>query len=934
MTRATIQTSFAAGELSPSLYARVDLAKYRVGAALLRNFFVDYRGGASNRGGTMAVGRVKDSTKKNRLIPFTFSTVQTYSLVFGNLTMRVIMNGGFVLEASKAIVGVTQANPGVFNIVAHGWSAGDQVFVAGALGMTGVNSTTGFQLLVATVPDANHVTFTDLDGNALNTAAMPAYTGGGTAARVFTLATPYVAADLGLLKFTQSADTMTITHASYAPRQLTRSGHAAWTLTIVSFQPSINPPAGVPGVAPSAAGATTYSYVITSVNASGAESVASSIGATALSAIMSQTAGANETVTWAAVAGAIYYNVYRAAEVAGGATPAGVLYGYVGAATGTTFVDQNILPDFTRTPPQANNPFAVNFPSCTTYWQGRQDFAATAASPLELWMSKSADFLNMDYSIPSRASDEIDITIASQQVNAIRALVPMQSLIVMTAAGAWKVDSGTQGQPVTPANVVAIPQAYNGISDVPPIVVNYDILYVQAKGSIVRALAYNIYTTSFTESKDMTILSNHLFYGRQITEWAYAEEPFKIIFGVRDDGVLLAFTYLKEQDVYAWTHYDTIGLYKSICSITEGSEDAVYLIVQRYIGGKYLQIVERQASRNFKGDVSNAWFVDCGLQYPLTYPAAQLTPTPDAGQTPNKAVAGVPVITSVQVINGGANYLAPAVTVTDPTGTGASLTATVVGGVITAINVVSGGTNYTRPTITITDTVGSGGVAQAIVQRNVVFASDVAIFAVGDIGKVLRVNGGLAVVTAYTDTKHISANVINPLANAWPAASGTWSLTAPVTTVSGLEHLNGQTVAILADGNVEPQQVVANGTVTLTHSASSIFVGLPYQAQLQTLYIDTGAEPTMQGKRINIPAVAVRVTDTRGLKLGPDFSELKQIKERKNQIPGQPIQLVTGDERVLIPSAYKTPGQICAQQDDPLPCTILGLIPEVNVGDT
>lgn len=931
-----IQTSFAAGELSPSLYARVDLAKYKVGAALLRNFFVDYRGGATNRAGTMAVGRVKDSTKKNRLISFTFSTIQTYALVFGNLTMRVVKNGGFVLEAAKNIVGVTQANPGVFNIVAHGWSAGDQVFIAGALGMTGINSTTGYQYLVNTVPDADHVTFTDLDGNVIDTSAMPAYTGGGTAARVYTLATPYVDTDLALLKITQSADTMTITHPGYQPRQLTRTGHAAWTLTVVTFQPAITPPAGLPVITPSAAGATTYSYVVTAVAASGAESVASSIGATAVSAIMSQVAGARQGVSWAAVAGAIYYNVYRAAEVAGGATPVGVLYGFVGSATGIAFSDQNITPDFSRTPPIGNNPFSSssNYPSCTSYWQGRQQYAATANSPLELWMSKSGDYLNLDYSIPTRANDEIDITIASQQVNAIKHLVPMQSLICMTASGAWRVDSGASGTPVTPASIVAVPQAYIGSSDVPPIVIGYDIIYVQAKGSIVRSLAYNVYSTSFTEAKDMTVLANHLFYGHTISEWAYAEEPFKIIWAVRDDGPLLAFTFLKEQDVYAWTHHDTIGQFKSVCAITEGSEDAVYLIVQRLIGGKYLQIVERMASRSIAGDVTKAWFVDCGLQYPLTYPAATITPTVDTGETADQPVNGVPSITSAVVINGGAGYVAPAVAVTDPTGTGANLTATVVLGVITAINVVSGGTGYTRPVISITDAGGgAGGAAQAVVQSNVVFTASAATFTAGDIGKALRVNGGYAIVTGYTDTTHITANIINALSNAWPSISGAWSLTQPVTTVSGLEHLNGQTVAILADGNVEPRQVVANGTVTLSHSASAIFVGLPYQAQLQTLYIDTNELPTSQGRRMTVPAVTVRVQDTRGLKLGPDFASVKAIKERSSQLPGQPIQLFTGDERVLIPSVYKTPGQIVAQQDDPLPATILGLIPEITVGD-
>ena len=89
-----IQPSFAAGELSPFLYGRVDLAKFRVGARTLRNFFVHAHGGASNRPGTRFIGEVDDSAKRCRLIPFQFRTLpagQTYVLVFGDKSMQVAM---------------------------------------------------------------------------------------------------------------------------------------------------------------------------------------------------------------------------------------------------------------------------------------------------------------------------------------------------------------------------------------------------------------------------------------------------------------------------------------------------------------------------------------------------------------------------------------------------------------------------------------------------------------------------------------------------------------------------------------------------------------------------------------------------------------------------------------------------------------------------
>src|SRR3954470_7848228 len=96
------------------------------------NFFVDYRGGASTRPGFELVARCRRSTSAERLIPFQFSTVQNYILEFSDLYMRVVKDGAQVLNTAKAIVGITQANPGVVNVVAHGYGAGQQITILAA----------------------------------------------------------------------------------------------------------------------------------------------------------------------------------------------------------------------------------------------------------------------------------------------------------------------------------------------------------------------------------------------------------------------------------------------------------------------------------------------------------------------------------------------------------------------------------------------------------------------------------------------------------------------------------------------------------------------------------------------------------------------------------------------------------------------------------
>src|SRR6185436_7323110 len=125
-------------------------------------------------------------------------------------------------------------------------------------------------------------------------------------------------------------------------------------------------------------------------------------------------------------------------------------------------------------------------------------------------------------------------------------------------------------EPITPRSVSAVPQAYNGCSDVPPIIINYDIIYNQARGSVVRDLSYSFYTNIYTGT-DISVLANHLLVGRTITGWTYAEDPFKVIWAITSDGDLLSLTYLKEQEVYGWAHHDTLGLFKSVASIPEGN---------------------------------------------------------------------------------------------------------------------------------------------------------------------------------------------------------------------------------------------------------------------------------------------------------------------------------------------------------------------------
>ena len=1186
MSLYSIQTSFAAGELTPSLYGRVDLAKWHIGASTMRNFFVNYRGGAASRAGTAYVGMCKQGAPNAggtptsyppRDIRFQFNINQGYALEFGDQYMRVKANGAYVTE-SFPLLGITNASPGVvstsstqaygtitfssnpiagdtitfngvtFTFVSGGspaptniflgptlasslveaylmvslsvdplltvanygvtstqlqvqyktggtagnaytlaasratvsastllgggggaFSNGDWVQFSDIVGMTGLNGKTCIVTGAATVGSTTTFNLTDLFGTAIDTTLYGTYVS-GNAARVYTLTTPWAAVDLPYLKYTQSADTMSLccvnpeTETEYPPYELVRNGLTNWTLTQTTFASSVAAPTGLTATANNSTTKNThYSYVVTAIDANGEESVASAAVAVTNNDI-AVNAGSN-VLTWTAVTAASSYNIYKATPSYNQDVAPGVLYGYCGSSSGPNFTDTNITADFTKVPPLARNPFAqgaitqvtvtaagsgltqstvgytmststgsgfagkpiVNtsgglagfyianggqgyvdgdsiaitggtiaggyidfvdsglpsdgdtvtlnsivitfkttvtganqchigsdlahtilglvgiaasstdthltvatytasatrititynssgaggnaytlaasvatvsgphltgggtgssatvaislgatshtYPSVPGYFQQRRVYANTLNTPDTYYMSQPGAFTNFDSSIPTSDSDAITGTPWGQQINGIQSMIGMPSgLIMLSGSGAWQITGAGNGPSITPANQAASPQAYNGCSAIiPPIAINYDILYVQAKGSIVRDLSYNFFTAVYTGT-DMTVLSNHLFTGRTIASWAWAEEPYKVAWAVQDNGRLLSFTFLKEQDVYAWARHDTLGNFVGVCSVTEPPVDAVYFITQRYVLGKWVYYSERMDNRTWS-NIEQSWCVDCGLAYPQAYPAASLTASATFGA------------------------------------------------------------------ITLT--------------------ASASVFSLGSVGSVVRMGGGIMTITGFTSGTVVTASVAqaitetvpnDPNNTPLPATNGSWSISVPVSTVTGLDHIEGMTVSILGDGNVMPQQVVTNGAVTLPQPCSAITVGLPFTAQLQSLYLEPPGQPvTTQGRRKNLYAVTARVEASRGFSIGtnqPDASiqynqanvpwtGMTEWKQRDATTPaGQPMPLFTGDARVTVPSSWRTAGQIAIQQSNPLPCNVIGIIPEFNVGDT
>lgn len=162
--------TFSGGEMGARLQSRWDTAKYRTGLRFARNVLLDLGGGFYNRSGFAFVGPVYDSETAVRLIPFQFSLTQGYALEFGDHYMRVVANGGLVLEPEVEVTNITQASPAVMTIPNHALEAGDDVYLVNIEGMVEINDRT---VRVLSVIDPDTV---ELD---IDTTGFTAFSGSG-----------------------------------------------------------------------------------------------------------------------------------------------------------------------------------------------------------------------------------------------------------------------------------------------------------------------------------------------------------------------------------------------------------------------------------------------------------------------------------------------------------------------------------------------------------------------------------------------------------------------------------------------------------------------------------------------------------------------------------------------------------------------------------
>ena len=602
-------------------------------------------------------------------------------------------------------------------------------------------------------------------------------------------------------------------------------------------------------------------------------------------------------------------------------------------------------------------PETGTYPGLVAYFQQRRVYAATLNNPDTYYMSQPGNFLNFDFRIPEIDTDAITGTPWSVEVNGLQWMIMMPGgLVVLTGQAAWQLggvgSSSLNPQPITPANQQAQPQAYNGCSATnPPIKIDYDIIYNQAKGSIFRDLSYNFFVNIYTGT-DITFLSSQLFTGYTMLPAAWCEEPYKIIWVPRSDGALLSCTFLKQQDVLGWARHDTQGFFVSACSVVEPPVDALYVATQRFFGGPAgCYMIERMDNRIWQA-AEDAWCVDCALTLPMDAPAATLQ---FASST------GLGSLLGVLYLVGGSGYSAGTTAqIVDPTGEGAVLDLTIVNGVVTAANFSSGGTGYSSPQINFIDPAGTGSGASgnAILNNATFVAATSGVFSPGMVGWIIRGGGGIATVTTYIDSEHLGVNITTPITAVVPNTggqpppfpSGDWTISEPVTVIGGLGYLGESVVTGTADGiAIPPQNVSTTGTITLPFPATAVTVGLGYTVQIQSLPLDAG-QPTIQGRRKKIGDVTARLSASRGgFLMGTNQPDGSAQSPPRIEVPWtnlavapdlgvapygtDAIPLYTGDLRLPVGGGFAKPGQVALQQSLPYPLNLDALIIEVLPGD-
>ena len=647
----------------------------------------------------------------------------------------------------------------------------------------------------------------------------------------------------------------------------------------------------------------------------------------------------DNTITWTAVEGAAKYTIYRAKGGAGD-------YGFLAETNELTYTDDTTaetLTDLGIQPPVARNPFLLEdtYPGAVGYYQQRRVFGGSIDAPDTSYYTQTGNQSNMSTSRPARADDAITATLNARQVNQIRHYVPGSDLLIFTDGSEWRVNSGDNSG-FAADTLRQTPQTSWGASFLKPIVVGKTHMYVQENNIAVRSLGYQLNIDGYIGT-DLNLLAPHIFDSTTAVSWGYSRSPDPLTHIVRADGTAAVMTFNQEQEVLAWARWDTLGKFEWTVGLRPSAtevNDAAYFVVKRTINGNTVRFIERIASRRFT-EVEDAFFVDSGLTLdsPVTISGSTaadpvvITATShgfsDGDEIDIEGMEWTPQFdefyneTQPDQLNGRRYYVADGATHTF------ALMQNENGALITGITQANPGVvTAVAHGFSDGDIIGMHGIVGMTEANDNSYKVANATADTFELNTAGDANVNTTGFTAYTNggsVYHMEGG------SAFAAYVEGGNAREAFLTISGLWHLEGETISILADGNVVEDKVVSSGSVTLDEKASRVHAGLKYIADLETLNVEA-PDGTIQGRPKKLPKVTVRFQASRGLLAGPTTDQLVEMKQREYETMGSPTQLLTGDKEITLTPAWNSNGRLFLRQINPLPMTILAVIPDITVG--
>lgn len=523
-------------------------------------------------------------------------------------------------------------------------------------------------------------------------------------------------------------------------------------------------------------------------------------------------------------------------------------------------------------------------PRAVGFHQGRLGYYGTAFEPDRFWLSESDDFDRFELQGASTdAAKAISKRATRGTVSAGQWMVAADEVLWLGSAGG--LFSVTAADDVlTPDDSTVKPAPARQCAHAMPVVVDNDVFYIQRTERKLRRLLFDLEKDGRI-AQQLSILAEHVLRPVEATsgrtQLAFQSDPESVVWAKRPDGVLVGFTVEREQRVVG-AHRHKLGgsfgavgwgVIESIAVIPapDGSHEQLWLAVKRTINGVTKRYIEFMEDY-FEPSVDHTSTVDA-----LTF-----------------------AVETAFFVDSGLSLDNP------------------VGGGITDVTQASPGVVTTASAHGLSD-------GDRITMR--------------DVKGMTEVNGVSYLVSNKTSTTFelhdLDGNDVDT--SGFGAYVGGGTVREEVTTVSGLDHLEAEEVQVLADGAVQPTKTVSSGSITLDDSASIVHVGLASTFTGETQrFIGGGRLGTDQGQVARIAKVVLRLLHTVGIEVGSGASpakfEVPVLREGNDPLDAGP-PLFSGDKEIGVPQGWSRTPTIHFRVTDPLPATVLGVMPRMRSGE-